>query len=81
MSLTDAEGIAIVARLLEMGFDGSSYDSDDAAVHPKCSQCEALVINGTACHESGCANIPRQPTLFGDDDEWPYVDIDGSDDE
>jgi len=25
----------------------------------KCEQCEALSINGVACHEKGCPNIVR----------------------
>ncbi len=25
-----------------------------------CSQCQTLVINGVACHETGCPNQPRQ---------------------
>ena len=28
-------------------------------IHVHCSQCEALVINGVACHERGCPNEPR----------------------
>jgi len=41
-------------RLIERGFDRSRIVEDKIFV--KCSQCEALVINGTSCHESGCPN-------------------------
>ncbi len=28
--------------------------------YPHCSQCEACVINGLACHETGCPNETRE---------------------
>lgn len=28
-------------------------------LRPKCSQCQVLVINGTACHETGCPNARK----------------------
>lgn len=40
------------ARMIALGFD-ETYDTDDG-LRVKCSQCEALVINGTPCHEHGC---------------------------
>ncbi len=39
----------------QRGFD-RSYVADDGYVKVRCSQCEALVINNTACHEGGCPN-------------------------
>ena len=44
------------------GFDLSRPIYDDATqtiqtgAYVGCSQCEALVINGLACHETGCPN-------------------------
>lgn len=43
-------------RLRRAGFDLTSYHRDTGYYRPKCSQCEALVINGVACHERGCPN-------------------------
>jgi hypothetical protein len=41
--------------LKQQGFDQTvSYKS--GTVRPRCSQCQALVIQGTACHETGCPN-------------------------
>ena len=37
------------------GFD-RSYVSSAEYVTIRCSQCDALVINGHACHEMGCQN-------------------------
>ena len=45
------------------GFD-ASYKLESGAIRIACSQCEALVINGVACHETGCPNAKR-----GDDQE------------
>ena len=38
----------------ERGFDVSP-DGDVS-----CTQCEALVINGVPCHETGCPNMKRE---------------------
>lgn len=37
-----------------LGFD-LTYRSGKH-LRPECSRCEALVINGVACHENGCPN-------------------------
>lgn len=53
---------ALTARLRARGFDGShvyANDYDGHSVYVKCSQCQALVINGTATHEGGCPNAIR----------------------
>ena len=47
-------------QLHEQGFDMSEYDEEDEACRVGCSQCEALVINGTPCHERGCPNQVRE---------------------
>ncbi len=31
-----------------------------ATIRVSCSQCEALVINGIACHETGCPNATHE---------------------
>ena len=41
---------------IAMGFD-RSYVSEERGVRIRCSQCEALVINGFSTHEHGCPNI------------------------
>jgi hypothetical protein len=47
------------------GFDQSvpiGRDNDGQfarGIRVRCSQCEALVLQGTACHEHGCPNIAR----------------------
>ena len=46
-------------KLKRQGFDLSAYvGSKEWRV--RCSQCEALVINGVACHERHCPNEPRK---------------------
>jgi hypothetical protein len=45
-----------LTELFERGFDNSEVDEADGTVRVKCSACEALVINGTPCHETGCTN-------------------------
>ena len=53
--MTSNDRAKLAKRLVRRGFD-ETYRCD-GAVYPKCSQCEALVINGMACHEQGC---PRE---------------------
>lgn len=38
--------------LRALGFDQSTRSGK--YLRPVCSQCEACVINGTPCHETGC---------------------------
>lgn len=55
--------------LLDTGFDRSRMvddndpDGDEGdreySVRVSCSRCEALVIQGVACHETGCPNRQR----------------------
>jgi hypothetical protein len=53
-------------QLVRDGFDESRCEERDAcgrfsrAIRVRCSQCEALVINGIACHETGCRNAVRE---------------------
>lgn len=44
------------AHLRAAGFDMTEYDRSEGAYRVRCSQCEALVINGIAVHEHGCPN-------------------------
>lgn len=48
---------SLTASLRARGFDRSHAVPFERGAHVACSQCEALVINGTACHERGCPNV------------------------
>ena len=43
-------------HLRAQGFDLTRKERGSDYYHVRCSQCEALVINGVACHETGCPN-------------------------
>ena len=45
---------ALLEMLLARGFDESYIAGDGVRV--KCSQCEALAVNGVGTHEHGCPN-------------------------
>lgn len=48
-----------VRSLRSQGFDQTrSYKS--GVVKPGCSQCQALVIQGVACHETGCPRVRKR---------------------
>ena len=56
-------------RIQADGFD-VSYLTDGGGLRVRCSQCEALVINGVACHETGCPNrASAARKRYGDADE------------
>lgn len=42
-----------------LGFDESTYNRSDNSWRVRCSQCEALCINGYPTHETGCPNQRR----------------------
>ncbi len=46
-------------RLIELGFD-RSYESEDGCNKVRCSQCEALCIQGTPTHEAGCPHTRHE---------------------
>lgn len=46
-------------ELKEDGFDLSRFNRSTGSWSVKCSQCEALVVNGVATHENRCPNAPR----------------------
>ncbi len=45
--------------LRSQGFDLSEYDRSDQRWRVRCSQCQALCINGIPTHEIGCPNQRR----------------------
>lgn len=67
---------AQISRLRSGGFD-RSRTSPDSPHHVRvgCSQCEALVINGHPCHETGCPNTRRAQS-----DDEPSDSLDSDDD-
>ena len=52
-----------VQSLRDRGFDQSEVVPFEHRWHVRCSQCEALVINGLACHETGCLNARDYQTI------------------
>lgn len=57
---------ATIAELHRRGFDLSRAVTFERAAVVRCSQCEALCINGTPCHERRCPNVPRECRECGD---------------
>ena len=55
-----------LARLHLLGFDESRYNPTSGGYQVKCSQCQALCINGVPCHEHRCPNIQHR-MLEGED--------------
>lgn len=53
--------------LIDLGFDlSATVFGRPNLLTPRCSQCEALVINGVARHETGCPNeSQRRNRLVG----------------
>ncbi len=47
--------------LRRMGFDLSEHIPFTKHYRVRCSQCEALCINGYPTHERGCPNERRKP--------------------
>lgn len=45
-----------LADLRRLGFDHSYHIPFTKRYHVACSQCQALCINGIACHETGCSH-------------------------
>lgn len=47
--------------VLAQGFDRSTHTfGRPNLISVACSQCQALVINGVPCHETGCPNIVHE---------------------
>ena len=74
--MTKLEGIrarfdrltARIEALDTQGFDKCYVSEDTETIRLGCSQCEALAINGIACHETGCPNMVRDDAGDLDDD-------------
>lgn len=49
---------ATVEILKAQGFDDTKLEG--GKIYLKCSQCSAIIINGVACHETGCYNSKRK---------------------
>jgi hypothetical protein len=57
-------GLAMhVEQLIDLGFDKSKHDG--AFITVQCSQCVAMVVNGTPLHEKGCPNTKSECTDCG----------------
>lgn len=57
-------------RLVAQGFDLCSIRDDwPPTIKVGCSQCEAVVINGVACHEHGCPNAAKVKRAVHQDEE------------
>lgn len=50
----------VLADLEANGFDRCEIDEEEGGVYIGCSQCDALAINGVACHETGCPRVVRE---------------------
>jgi len=48
----------LMDRLIAEGFDLTTHTN--RSVSPRCSQCDAKVIQGIACHEYGCPNQVKE---------------------
>ena len=58
MATTKPRKPSLASRLRRQGFDESYYNPSTKTTRLKCSQCQALAINGIATHERGCPNQP-----------------------
>lgn len=61
--------LSLKKQLEECGFDRCTPKPFEKSVHVGCSQCSALVINGLACHETGCPNSKSARTNEEEDFE------------
>lgn len=60
--MTREEAALLMKRLRRQGFDMCKGFRCDGGyiVKPRCSRCQTLTIQGTACHETGCPNARRK---------------------
>jgi hypothetical protein len=49
---------SVLQRLKRLGFD-LSQRKPEGGWRVRCSQCEAVCVNGIPCHERGCPNARR----------------------
>lgn len=75
--------MATLTELIMQGFDLSRPNPSDNTIRVRCSQCEALVINGVPCHETGCPNCPDDEPDEDDTEDDDFTDpfSDDEDDE
>lgn len=59
----------LIEDLHANGFD-KSYITEDDSIRVRCSQCDALVIQGVPCHETGCRNAVKEC----EDEDEEYFD-------
>jgi len=59
----------VLRELHKAGFDNSYFNRSTSVYRVQCSQCEALAINGVACHETGCPNIVKEEDDFIEEEE------------
>lgn len=52
--------MSTLSNLRARGFDLSTHIPFTSQYRVKCSCCEALAINGVACHERGCPNAVHE---------------------
>lgn len=54
MAIARSSRTARMAQLMADGFDHCRFVGMGSQIRVGCSQCEAVVINGVPCHETGC---------------------------
>ena len=59
--------ISKIKQLRHLGFDLSYAIPFEKAWKVRCSQCEALCINGVPCHETGCSNDKERREIHEED--------------
>ncbi len=52
--------------LCDQGFD-KSHCTEGEEIRVRCSQCQALVVNGVPCHEAGCPNLAAAEQRVSDE--------------
>lgn len=55
-----ASGIGQLYQLRLHGFDASKHKPFTSNFYVRCSQCQAMCINGVATHEHGCPNAKHE---------------------
>lgn len=58
-------------QLIARGFDLSTSENASAYLRIRCSQCEAVSLNGLPCHETGCPNATNECEECGCDIRKP----------
>jgi len=61
--------VSYLESLRRRGFDLSEHIPFTNRFRPRCSQCEALAVNGVATHETGCPNERAARRQEDEDDD------------